>query len=88
MRDNPEVGELNPAVFVRRRCKKNSSVLSCIGQKKAVTVAAKSEQLTAGKTGRASSSEETRRNLVEERIVRKISPSGCIAGVMFILGLI
>jgi len=30
MRDNPEGVELNPAVDDRRRCKKNSSVLSCI----------------------------------------------------------
>jgi len=34
MRVNPEGGELNPAVDIRRRGKKNySSVLSCIGKK-------------------------------------------------------
>jgi len=44
MRDNPG-GELDPAVDVCRRCKKNSpSVSSCISKrtKKAVAVAAKS----------------------------------------------
>jgi len=42
MRDSPEGGELDPAEGVRRRCKKNYSVLSCVvrGQEKAVTVAA------------------------------------------------
>jgi len=30
MRDNPERGELDTADDVHRRCKKNSSVLSCI----------------------------------------------------------
>jgi len=32
MRDNQEGGELDPADDVRRRCKKNSSVLSYIGE--------------------------------------------------------
>jgi len=64
MRDNPEGGESDPADDVRRHCKKNSlSVLSCVGKrtKEGVTVAAKSEQFTAGDTGKdqASSSEET-----------------------------
>jgi len=40
MRDNP--GELDPAVDVRKRCKKNSSVIACIGQKKAVNMVSKS----------------------------------------------
>jgi len=30
---HPEGGELYPAVEVRRHCKKNSSVLSCIGKR-------------------------------------------------------
>jgi len=30
MQGNPEEGEIYPADNVRRRCKKNSSVLSCI----------------------------------------------------------
>jgi len=34
MRDNPKGGELDPAGCVRRRCKKNSSVLSCIISKR------------------------------------------------------
>jgi len=49
MRDNPEGCKLDPAVDVRRCSKKNSpSVLSCISKraKKAVIVAAKSEQFT------------------------------------------
>jgi len=33
MRDYPEGGEFNPAEGVRRRCKKNSSVLSRIGKR-------------------------------------------------------
>jgi len=33
MQDNPEEGELDPAEGVSRRCKKNSSVLSCIGKR-------------------------------------------------------
>jgi len=33
MLDKPEGGELDPADDVRRRCKKNISVLSCIGKK-------------------------------------------------------
>jgi len=33
MRDNPEGGKLDPADDVRRRCMKNSSVLSCIGKR-------------------------------------------------------
>jgi len=33
MRDNPGRGELNPADDVRRHCKNNSSVLSCIGKR-------------------------------------------------------
>jgi len=34
MRDNPGRGEFDPAVDVRRRCKKNSpSVLFCIGKR-------------------------------------------------------
>jgi len=45
--DNPERDEIDSVVEVRRGCKKNFSVLYCIG-KKAVTVAAKSGQLTAG----------------------------------------
>jgi len=51
MRDNPGGGELDPAVGIRRRCKKNSSVLSCIGKrikKGYVTAASKSRQFTAG----------------------------------------
>jgi len=32
MPDNPKGGELDPADDVRMRCKKNSSVLSCIGK--------------------------------------------------------
>jgi len=30
MQDNPEGGELDPAEDVRRRCKKNSSILFCM----------------------------------------------------------
>jgi len=61
MQNNPEGGDLEPADDVHSRCKKNSSVLSYIkrGQKKAVTVAAKSRQFTASETGKTSSSEET-----------------------------
>jgi len=33
MRDNPGGGESDPAEGVRRRCKKNSSVLFCIGKR-------------------------------------------------------
>jgi len=33
MRDNPEGGELGHIEGVRRRCKKNSSDLSCIGKR-------------------------------------------------------
>jgi len=49
MRDNPG-GELDPAVYVRRRCKNNSSVLSCIVKrtKEGCDVAVKSRQYTAG----------------------------------------
>jgi len=47
MRDKPE---RDPAVDDRRRCKKNSSVLSCIDKriKKAVTLAAKSSNCGEG----------------------------------------
>jgi len=34
MRDNPKVGELDPAEGVRKRCKNTSSILSCIGKRK------------------------------------------------------
>jgi len=34
MQDNPEGGQLDPADDIRGRCKKNSSVLSCIGRTK------------------------------------------------------
>jgi len=54
MRDSQR-DESDPAEGVRRRCMKNSpSFLSCIGKrtKKAVTVAAKSRQFTADKTGK------------------------------------
>jgi len=57
MWDNREGGELDPADDVRRHCKKNSSIfiLHIVHrygrQKKAVTVAAKSGQFTASKTG-------------------------------------
>jgi len=77
---NPEEGELDPAVDVRRRCKKNSSVLSCIG-KKAVTVASKSGQFTASETGKGQFLWENRRSLAEERIVRDISSPGSKAGL-------
>jgi len=53
MRVNPS-GELDPAVDVRRRYKKNSlSVLSCIDKRKtkAVIMAAKSGQFTTGEAG-------------------------------------
>jgi len=61
MQDNPEGGELDPAEGVRRRCKKNSSVLSCVGrgQEKAVTAAAKSVSSQRMRLERASSSEES-----------------------------
>jgi len=34
MRDNPEGGDLDPAIDVHRRCMKNSSVLSCIDKRR------------------------------------------------------
>jgi len=54
MWDNPEGSELDLAVDDRRRCKKNSSTLSCMvrGQKKALTVAEKSGQFTASEAGK------------------------------------
>jgi len=55
MRDSQGRGESDPAEGVRRRCMKNApSILSCIGKrtKKVVTVAAKSRQFTADKTGK------------------------------------
>jgi len=54
MRDNPEGGELDPAVDVRRRCKKILLFypVQVRGQKKAVTVAAKSRQFIAGERGK------------------------------------
>jgi len=67
MRDNPEGGD--PAEGVRRHCMKNSpSVLSCIdirGQEKAVTVASKSRQFTAGQTGKGQFLRGNRKNLVK-----------------------
>jgi len=49
MRDNPEV---DPAEGVQKYCKKNSpSVLSCIGQEKAVTVAVKVGTVHSGRDG-------------------------------------
>jgi len=63
MRDNPEGGEFDPAEGVRRRSMKNSPSVypaQVRGQEKAVAVAAKSGQFTAGeRRGRASSSDET-----------------------------
>jgi len=49
------------------------SVLSCIvrGQERAVTVAAKSGQFTADKTGKGQFLRENRRNLAGERAVKK-----------------
>jgi len=77
MRDNPEGGESYPAEGVRRRCKKNSSVLFCIGKRtrEAVTVAAKSGQFTVDETGQGQILRGNRRNLAgeRERVVRKIS---------------
>jgi len=58
MQDNPGGGELDPAEGLCRHCKKNStSVLSCIssGQEKAVIVAVKPGQFTAGETGKSHS---------------------------------
>jgi len=54
MRDNPEEAELSPTDAVRRRCKKNSSVLACIGKRtrEGCDLAAKSGQFTAGETGK------------------------------------
>jgi len=52
MQDSQGEGESDLAEGVRRRCMKNSPFLSCIGQKKAVTVAAKSRQFTADKMGK------------------------------------
>jgi len=54
-RDDPEGGELDPAVDVRRRCEKNSPsgfLAQTGGQKKTVTVPAKSGQFTAGEVGK------------------------------------
>jgi len=54
--------ELDPALDVRMRCKKNS-VLSCIGKRTAEGCDRGSEigQFTAGDTGKGISSEETER---------------------------
>jgi len=74
MRDNPEGGDLDTAVGVRRRCKKNSlSVLSCIGKRarEAVTGAAKSGQFTADETGKDQFYRGNQKNLTEEGVVRK-----------------
>jgi len=70
MRENPGGSELDPAEGVRRRCKKNSpSVLSCMGKRKAVTVAAKSSPFTVEKTGKGQFLESGRRGSCEKDFV-------------------
>jgi len=84
MRDSQGGGESDLADDVRRRCMKNSpSFLSCIGKrpKKAVTVAAKSRQFTADKTGKGQFLRGNQRNLAGEGVVRKNSSPQRVASV-------
>jgi len=76
MRDNPERGELDPAVD--DRCMKNSPfVLSCIGKRtKGCDRGSVDGQFTAGETGKGQFLGRNRRNLEKERIVRKTSSLG------------
>jgi len=71
MWDNPEGGELDPAKGVRKHCKKNSSILSCIKrwQEKAVTMATKSGQFTADKIGKGQFLWGNQRNPAGEEVV-------------------
>jgi len=68
MRDNPEGGELDPVVDARRRCKKNSFVLSCLDKRIKQGCDRGSEVGTVLRRGRASSSEENHRDSFPQNI--------------------
>jgi len=70
MRDNSR-GELDPAENVHRRCKKNSSVLSCIDKRTREGCDRGSEVRTvhSGRDGEGQF-RGNRRNLAEEGVVR------------------
>jgi len=89
MRDNPERGELDAqmmSTYAARRIPLPLHPALVRGQKKAVAVAvaAKSEQFTMSKTGKGQFFKRHRRNLAEERVVRKVLSSGSIAGMPYL----
>jgi len=60
MRHNPKGGDLDLADDVRRRCKKNSSVLSCMYKrtKEGCNHDSEVQEFTVSETGKTSSSEK------------------------------
>jgi len=83
MQDNPERGELDPAVDIRRRYKKNSSsVISC--RKRTKESCDRGSEMWTVHSGRGGEGPVPLKKLREpgkrEKIVRKISSPGGIAG--------
>jgi len=80
MRDNLERGDYRRVAGAARKILFPFYPAYVSGQEKAVTVAAKSSQFTAGETGKGQFLRGNRRNLAEVGVVRNISSLRRVAG--------